>query len=211
MALARDPTALYEPSVFAEGRDARGVEAAASTTQEYPIAAQQGDGMLMSVGMMRPMEAATFPPLDISPYWESIQEHLLRIVDLVPDDKFNWSPKEDLWNFRGILIHVADARDGWLADGHHGVEDGEPYPNIWATARTRDDLRRELVRSFDRVRRFLQNRSQLDGSYSETWDGQTLVHTGHWIAFHLLEHDIHHRAELLQRLALLDIPHGIDI
>jgi uncharacterized damage-inducible protein DinB len=160
---------------------------------------------------MRAMPNDLFPQLDISPYWESVQEHLMRIVDLVPGDKFDWTPKDDLWNFRGILIHIADARDGWLADGRHGVQDGEPYPNIWMTARTRDDLRREMARTFARVERFLRNQSQLDGTYVEEWEGQTYTRNGHWVAFHLLEHDIHHRAELLQRLALLDIVHGIDI
>jgi uncharacterized damage-inducible protein DinB len=29
--------------------------------------------------------------------------------------------------------------------------------------------------------------------------------TGHWIAFHLLEHDIHHRADIFHYLALLGI------
>ena len=161
--------------------------------------------------MLRPMTEQAFPALRISPYWESVQEHLLHIVDLVPDDKLNWSPKEDLWNFRGILIHVADARDGWLADGRHGVQDGEPYPNIWLTARTRDDMRRELVRTFERTQRFLRNQAQLDAVYTDEWNGEKLVRDGHWIAFHLLEHDMHHRCELLQRLALLDIEHGIDI
>jgi hypothetical protein len=28
---------------------------------------------------------------------------------------------------------------------------------------------------------------------------------GHWIAFHLQEHDIHHRADVLHHLALLGI------
>ncbi len=160
---------------------------------------------------MRLMQTEAFPSLAISRYWESVQDHLLHIVEIVPADKLDWTPKADLWNFRGILIHIADARDGWLADGTHGVQDGEPYPNIWLTARTRDDLRRELIRTFTRVQKFLRNRSQLDASYTEEWDGHVESYTGHWVAFHLLEHDIHHRAELLQRLALLDIPHGIDI
>jgi len=153
----------------------------------------------------------TFPALRISPYWDSVQEHLLRIIDLVPEERWNWSPKQDLWNFRGILLHVADARDGWLADGSHGVQDGEPYPNIWLTTRTPDDLRREMVRTYERLGRFLRNQSQLDAVYTDEWGGETLVRDGHWIAFHLLEHDIHHRAELLQRLALLDVAHGIDM
>ena len=151
----------------------------------------------------------TFPRLDISRHWRTVNDHVLQIVDLCPDDKLNWSPREELWNFRGILIHVADARDGWLSDGTHGVQDGEPYPNIWLTARTKDDIKRELARTFDRVERFLRNQSQLDASYDRQWNDEFV--TGHWVAFHLLEHDIHHRAELLQRLALLGIDHGIDV
>jgi len=157
------------------------------------------------------MTMPPIPRIDMSPHWRSVQNDLLRIVDVIPDDKLNWTPQSDLWNSRGILVHIADARDGWLADGRHGVQDGEPYPNIWLTVRTRDDLRRELVRTFERVERFLGNQSQLDASYSDEWNGELLTRDGHWIAFHLLEHDIHHRAELLQRLALLGVAHGVDI
>lgn len=156
--------------------------------------------------MLRSM-AESFPRLDIAPHWQGVQDDLLRIVDLIPVDKLNWSPKDGLWNSRGILIHVADARDGWLA---RTVEDGDPYPNIWTTVRGRADLKRELIRTFERLQRFLSNQAQLEASYSDDWDGETVTISGHWIAFHLLEHDVHHRAELLQRLALLDVPHGID-
>jgi len=148
-----------------------------------------------------------FPRLDISPHWQTVQESILQIADLVPADKMNWTPRDDLWNFRGILIHVADARDSWLA---RSVQDGDPYPNIWTSARSRDDIKRELARTYERLQRFLRNQEQLDGSYPDEWDGKVVMNSGHWIAFHLLEHDIHHRAELMQRLALLGVPHGID-
>jgi uncharacterized damage-inducible protein DinB len=111
-----------------------------------------------------------------------------------------------LWNFRGILIHVSDARDRWM---DRDIKDGEGYPNVWTTAKSKADLKRELERTWARLGRFLRNRLQLDANYISDYDGRT--YDGHWIAFHLLEHDIHHRAELLQRLALLDIDHGIDI
>lgn len=146
------------------------------------------------------------PRLDITPHWDSVQEHLVHIVDLVPDDRMDWSPKAELWNFRGILIHASDARDRWMT---RDVKDGEPYPNIWATARSKDDLKRELKRSYSRLQRFLASQVQLDATYTSDWDARK--YDGHWIAFHLLEHDIHHRAELLQRLALLDVEHGSDI
>ncbi len=145
--------------------------------------------------------------LDIRPYWRSLQSDLLRIVELVPDDKLNWTPKQDLWNARGILIHVSDVRDQWLTSG---MQDGEPYPNIWQTARTKDDLQRELVRTFERLMRSLMSAAQLDAMHPDPGDPHN-ERTGHWLAFQLLEHDIHHRSELMQRLALLEIAHGIDL
>jgi hypothetical protein len=72
-----------------------------------------------------------------------------------------------------------------------------------------DDIRSELVRTFERVERFLANQDWLDRSWDRQWNNEWV--TGHWVAFHLLEHDVHHRAELLQRLALLDVVHDIDI
>jgi uncharacterized damage-inducible protein DinB len=149
-----------------------------------------------------------FPPIDTSPHWLTVQENLLRIVELIPDEKLNWTPKEDLWNSRGILIHISDARDRWLADR---VRDGDPYPNIWTTARTRDDLKRELVRTFERLQHFIASQEQLDRVYTFDDGGETYTRDGHYVAFHLLEHDIHHRAELLQRLALMGVQHDIDI
>ena len=156
---------------------------------------------------MTPMSDTSLQPLEIAPYWQSVQNDLLRIIELMPDDKLNWSPKPELWNSRGILIHVSDARDRWLS---RDVQDGEPYPNIWTTARTKDDLKRELARTFARLERFLANRAQLDKVYADDRENG-ITYNGHWIAFHLLEHDINHRTELMQRLALLDIEHEIDL
>lgn len=48
---------------------------------------------------------------------------------------------------------------------------------------------------------FLRDQVKLDTTY----DGDGRPVTGHWIAFHLLEHDIHHRADIFHYLALLGI------
>jgi uncharacterized damage-inducible protein DinB len=161
--------------------------------------------------MLGRMADGAFPRVDLSPHWQSVQESLLHLIDVIPNDKLNFTPREGLWNSRGILIHVADTRDRWLAER---VQDGEPYPNIWLTARTKDDLGGEMARTFERLQRFLRDQAQLDATYRFVWDDGSVEHleerTGHWIAFHLLEHDIHHRAELMQRLALLGIDHGLD-
>ena len=137
--------------------------------------------------------------LDIVPYWGRLNDGLARLVDYVPDDKLNWSPKPELWNFRGILIHIAGARDYWMGSV---VQDGDPAPSAYETARSKEEIRREYRRTWERVQRFLADPSRLAATYPEDVEV-----TGHWIAYHLLEHDIHHRSDIFHYLALLGIEH----
>lgn len=143
----------------------------------------------------------TSPQLEISPMWARFNESLIALVDRIPDDKMNWSPRPDLWNFRGILLHIAGVRDGWLG---HTVQDGEEIPNIYLTVRSKDEIQAAYSRTWQRLDRFLADPSKL----SVTYDDEGAPVTGHWIAFHLLEHDIHHRADIFHYLALLEIDPG---
>lgn len=136
--------------------------------------------------------------LDIVPVWARFNEELIKLVDFVPEDKMNWSPKPALWNFRRILMHIAATRDNWLKGA---VKDGIEAPDVYRTARTRLDFQEAYRRTWSRLERFLTNAHQLDATYDDD-EGPV---TGHWIAFHLLEHDIHHRADILHYLALLGI------
>jgi uncharacterized damage-inducible protein DinB len=143
--------------------------------------------------------ATEFPRIDVTATWGRFNEGLIRLVDYVPDDKLNWSPKPELWNFRGILLHIAATRYGWMSvDG----PDGEQLArDVWQTARSKTDIQEAYRRSWDRLVSFLGDESKLAGTYD---DGGQAV-SGHWIAYHLLEHDIHHRADILHYLALLDV------
>ncbi len=145
------------------------------------------------------MTVTSSPRIDITSTWARLNEGLIRLVDYIPDDKLNWSPKEGLWNFRGILLHIADARDGWLGID---VKDGIEAPNVWQTVRTKAEVQAAYARTWARLANFLGDESKLDATYVAE-DGRQL--TGHWIAFHLLEHDIHHRADIFHYLALLGI------
>ena len=59
-----------------------------------------------------------------------------------------------------------------------------------------------LRRTWQRLEPFLRDEKKLDATYDADWGESP---TGHWIAFHLLEHDIHHRADVFHYLALLGI------
>jgi uncharacterized damage-inducible protein DinB len=142
----------------------------------------------------------TYPPLDITPIWARVNDELVRLVDYVPDDKLDWSPKPGLWNFRGILLHIASARDTWLS---RDIRDGAGTPDAGQTVQTKAAIQESLLRTWKRLDTFLRDADKLDATYTTPWE----TASGHWIAFHALEHDIHHRADILHYLALLDIEH----
>ena len=83
------------------------------------------------------------PRINITSTWARLNEGMIRLVDYVPDDKMDWSPKPELWNFRGILLHVVSARDGWLG---RDIKDGVAAPNVGQTVRTTAEIKQALLR-----------------------------------------------------------------
>jgi uncharacterized damage-inducible protein DinB len=146
------------------------------------------------------MSEQAFPALDIVGPWSRLNDELIKLVEYVPVDKLNWSPRPELWNFRGILLHIAQARDGWMGGT---VGDGDPAPSVYQTTRSKAEVQREFRRTWERVARFLADPAALSRTYQTDEDGRQS--TGHWIAYHLLEHDVHHRANIFDYLALLGI------
>ena len=148
----------------------------------------------------------TFPPLAITRYWAPLNGQLIELVELIPDDKLEWSPKPELYNFKGILIHISSARHTWLT---RDVKDGEMSPDVLREGQTKEGLKEQLRLSWARMERFLSKEKQLNATYDVPHDPGGAAHRdGHWIAYHGLEHDIHHRADIFHYMALLDIDHG---
>jgi uncharacterized damage-inducible protein DinB len=143
---------------------------------------------------------AAYASLEIAPFWARMNDTLVQLVDCIPDDKLNWSPKPELWNFKGLLIHICGVRYGWTGAGTDVDAD---WGAIIREAQTRDGLKRQLEESWDAVGAFVSSAEKLAAAYE---DNGTPI-SGHWIAYHLLEHDIHHRADVFHYLALLGIEH----
>ncbi len=146
------------------------------------------------------MTISTPAALDIVPFWARLSEGMIRLVDYIPDDKLDWSPKPELWSFRGILFHIASARDTWLT---RDVRDGAGAPDVVRTVQTKAEIQDALLRTWKRLEAFLRDAPKLNATYTTPWE----TANGHWIAFHALEHDIHHRADIFHYLALLGIEH----
>ena len=43
------------------------------------------------------------PRIEITEMYGRLNEGLIQLVEYIPDDKLEWSPRGDLWNFRHIL------------------------------------------------------------------------------------------------------------
>lgn len=150
--------------------------------------------------------STTFPPLAITRYWVPLNEQLIALIDLIPNDRLEWSPKPELYNFKGILIHIASARHTWLT---RDVQDGDTTPDMLREGQAKEGLKEQLRLSWARMERFLSNEKQLNATYDVPHDPGGAAHRdGHWIAYHGLEHDIHHRADIFHYMALLGIDHG---
>jgi uncharacterized damage-inducible protein DinB len=151
--------------------------------------------------------AGAFPPIDVASEWPKLNEQLVELVDTVPSDKWNWSPRDGLWNFKGIFLHIPMARYNWLInqvkDGGAAYDMGE----FLRSGQTPDGIKQHLRESWERLLRFMSASGALDGTYDVVYYETLQPVTGHWIAYHLLEHDIHHRAEIFGYMALLGVAH----
>jgi uncharacterized damage-inducible protein DinB len=150
----------------------------------------------------------SYPPINLTEHWADLNDHLIELVGLIPDDKLDWSPGPELWTFRGTLQHLLGGRLYWLANV---VNDGGPSPDYDATGKSTSDLQHMIADSWQRLECFLANPTMLSAKYQHPtgpWPYlDPSVTDGHYVAYHRFVHDVEHRGDILRLLATL----GIDL
>lgn len=136
-------------------------------------------------------------------YLERIRERTLALVDQIPPEHFDWTPRPGEYTIGDLVRHFASVEQmdvsvalgaGWHYAGHAAADWGATLDEA------RTNLARVHAESLSRLRAaddtlLLTKRLDLEGHSVSTWR----------ILMALVEHEIHHRSQLAMYLTLLNI------
>jgi uncharacterized damage-inducible protein DinB len=150
--------------------------------------------------MVRRVEA--MKPKEFFVHWKVVRKGLLKVIKLFQEDELHFKPFKGAWSVGEILLHIANAEEGWFRYAVTGEFDE------WPSGHTLDNYP-----TFESITALLDEVHEWTEGYISTltlkdyhrevelpWDEK--IHLG-WIIWHVLEHEIHHRGELSLILGLL--------
>jgi uncharacterized damage-inducible protein DinB len=137
-------------------------------------------------------------------YYERIRERTNKVIKCIPPDRIDWTYKEGKFTFADLVRHVASIERYMYAETvqlkpsrypGHGKELADGYDNVLAFM---DGAHRESVEIFGRL-------SDADLKKKCMTPGGTPITIWKWLRA-LVEHEIHHRAQIYTYLAMIEIP-----
>ena len=126
--------------------------------------------------------------------WPVVRKDLLDLVDAFKEEDLIYIPVKEGWTVGEIMLHIGDAAEFWLHSGMlseiNVLEEGrvslENFP-------TKTAIKGYLAAEHAMTMNLLQQFNP------ERWNNHITHHDGYqytpaWIFWHVLEHEIHHRA-----------------
>ncbi len=138
------------------------------------------------------------------PYWESIRGRTLRVADCIPDERYDWRPRDDKFSFADLLRHLGAIERWMFAENTQGKP--SRYPGHGP----------ELADGPAKVRQYLDRMHAeaveiFAALTAEQLAAKCLTPAGipitawKWLRA-MVEHEVHHRGQLYTYLGLLAIP-----
>lgn len=142
-------------------------------------------------------------------HWKQVRAGLLSAIQKFKDDDLAFKPFSTSWPAGQIVLHIAEAEDGWFRyTVMHGLE---KWPEGYTLAKypSCDSITAALGAVHSRTEQYLVSITnyETDQLITVPW-GENLPL--HWIIRHVLEHEIHHRGELSLILGMLG-REGLDV
>ena len=132
-----------------------------------------------------------------------------KALELVPEDKFDWKPHDKSFSLRQLAAHLAETLH-WVPVTL--VEDGfdmdAPYERV--VPETKEEILSHFDEGVAKARELIGSATpdQLMSTWSMTQGGEVTLSMpkGAVLRSFILNHNVHHRAQLGVYLRLLDIP-----
>jgi uncharacterized damage-inducible protein DinB len=142
-------------------------------------------------------------------HWKQVRGDLLSTIDKFEDEELSFAPFESSWSAGQIMLHIGDAEEGWFRRVVSREIDEWPDYNLDKYPTT-ESIKAKLDEIHDRTEDLLDSLEldDLDRVIQSPWS-EYRFSLG-WIIWHVLEHEIHHRAELSLILGLLG-REGLDV
>ena len=141
-------------------------------------------------------------PKDLFSHWEGVRRDLVSTIEAFDESELEYVPFEGCRKVGDIMLHIADAEDGWLR--FCVTKELEAWPDFYNLVNYPD--RQSIIHVLDEVHsrtsEYLSSlgESGLEDSITAPWgDDFALL----WIFWHIIEHEIHHRGELSLIIGLL--------
>jgi uncharacterized damage-inducible protein DinB len=132
--------------------------------------------------------------------WDPVRAGLLSALDLLSDDRLDFTPRTGLWSLRETVVHIAGTEEGWLRcytanRWHENQFEASHYPTVASLKALLAEVHATTAAQF------AQDPDALFGQVCQLpWGRQTSMG---WAVWHVLEHEIHHRGEVYLMLGLM--------
>jgi uncharacterized damage-inducible protein DinB len=135
-------------------------------------------------------------------YWTAVRQGLNQALSQFSDTELHFKPAQDLWSLGKVVLHIADTEVGWFEYVvQRKVMDWPPDSRLSEYPKMKD-IQGRLLEVHSRTEAFLEPLSEadLDQVIQAPWGSQFPLH---FVLWHVLEHEIHHRGEIYLMLGLL--------
>jgi uncharacterized damage-inducible protein DinB len=141
-------------------------------------------------------------PDQIFSHWKQIRADLLSTIDKFNDVDLAYVPFNASWSVGQIMLHIADAEEGWFRYAVTRELDQWPEQYCIENYPAKGDVKAVLATVHTHTEQYLEslNDADLAQLIVVPWDESIPLL---WIIWHVVEHEIHHRGELSLILGLL--------
>ncbi len=128
-------------------------------------------------------------------FWKGVQGSFFKILSYLNNEELGFEYDREMRNLGEQFNHVANAYHWWL---EYIIHDGQGIKPDLDVANSVEEIQSRLRRAHQRIWDLIENSTwdDLRKEYEVEENGTRKTVSLMWILWHLVEHDIHHRAQI---------------